>query len=160
MLKKRTKVLSRNSVKGRKYPTRKKVHSKSRKIVKKEKNYSFSSAIFSSLIIFAGFISLSLTIFFLSGNYNQWSEMKDWNSYVLINLVIKKVKTIKNQNWNWKSLLEIVISIARIFFFQKKRPKKDLNYSQLWGIFFLDLFNISPSALGVLVREFESCRPY
>ncbi|MBW3046004.1 hypothetical protein CU306_05905 [Prochlorococcus marinus str. MU1414] len=65
MLKKRTKVLSQNSVKGRKYPSRKKVHPKSRKIVKREKNYSFSSSIFSSFIIFAGFISLSLTIFFL-----------------------------------------------------------------------------------------------
>ena len=64
LLKKRTKGLSRNSVKGRKYPTRKKVHSKSRKIVKR-KTYSFSSSIFSSFIIFAGLISLSLTIFFL-----------------------------------------------------------------------------------------------
>ena len=65
MLRKRSKGLSRNSVKGRKNPTRKKVHSKPRKIVKKKNNYSFSSSIFSSLIIFAGFISLSITIFFL-----------------------------------------------------------------------------------------------
>ena len=36
MLKKRTTGLSRNSVRGRKNPTRKKVHSKSRKIVKKK----------------------------------------------------------------------------------------------------------------------------
>ena len=59
-LKKRTKGISRTSVKGRKNPIRKKVHSKSRKIVKRKNNYSFSS-----FIIFAGFISLSLTIFFL-----------------------------------------------------------------------------------------------
>ncbi len=65
MLKKRTKGLSRNSVGGRKNPTRKKVHSKSRKIVKKKNNYSFSSSIFSSFIIFTGFISLSLSILFL-----------------------------------------------------------------------------------------------
>ena len=65
MFKKRTKGLSRNSVKRRKNPTRKKVHSKSRKIVKKKNNYSLSSSIFSSFIIFAGFISLSLSIFFL-----------------------------------------------------------------------------------------------
>ena len=64
-VKKRTKGLSRNSVEGRKYPTRKKVHSKSRKIVKRKNNYSFYSSIFSSFIIFAGFISLSITIFFL-----------------------------------------------------------------------------------------------
>ena len=65
MFKKRTKGISRNIVKGKKIPTRKKVYSKSRKIVKKENNYSFSSSIFSSFIIFTGFISLSLTIFFL-----------------------------------------------------------------------------------------------
>ena len=65
LLKKRTKGLSRNSVKGRKKPTRKKVPSKSRKIVKRKNNYSLSSSIFPSFIIFTGFISLSLTIFFL-----------------------------------------------------------------------------------------------
>ncbi len=65
MFKKRTKGISQNSVKGRKNTTRKKVHSKSRKIVRRENNYSFSSSIFSSFIIFTGFISLSLTIFFL-----------------------------------------------------------------------------------------------
>ena len=65
MFKKRTRRISQNSVKGRKNTTRKKVRSKSRKIVKRENNYSFSSPIFSSFIIFTGFISLSLTIFFL-----------------------------------------------------------------------------------------------
>ena len=65
MFKKRAKGLSQNSVKRRKNPTRKKVHSKPRKIVKRKNDYSFSSSIFSSFIIFAGFISLSLSIFFL-----------------------------------------------------------------------------------------------
>ena len=65
LFKKRTKGISQKSVNGRKNTTRKKVHSKSRKIVKRENNYSFSSSIFSSFIIFTGFISLSLTIFFL-----------------------------------------------------------------------------------------------
>ena len=65
MFKKRIKGISRNNDKGRKNPIRKKVHSKSRKIVKRKYNYSFSLSIFSSFIIFAGFISLSLTIFFL-----------------------------------------------------------------------------------------------
>ena len=64
-VKKRTKGVSRNSVKGRKTPTRKKVYSKSRKIGKRKNNFFLSSSIYSSIIIFAGFISLSLTIFFL-----------------------------------------------------------------------------------------------
>jgi len=64
-VKKRTKGISGTSVNGRKNPTRKKVHSKSRKIVKRKNNYSFSSSVYSSILIFTGFISLSLTIFFL-----------------------------------------------------------------------------------------------
>ena len=64
-IKKRTKGVSRNSVKGRKTPTRKKVYSKSRKIGKRKNNFFLSSSIYSSIIIFAGFITLSITLFFL-----------------------------------------------------------------------------------------------
>ena len=65
MFKKRTKGQSRNSLTGRKTSMKKKVYSKSRKIVKRKNSFSFSSSIYSSIIIFVGFISLSLTIFFL-----------------------------------------------------------------------------------------------
>jgi hypothetical protein len=65
LFKKRTKGVSRNDSKGRKTPIRRKVYSKSRKIVKRKNNFSFSSSIYSSIIIFVGFIILSLTIFFL-----------------------------------------------------------------------------------------------
>ena len=65
MFKKRTKRITQKKPKGRKTLTGKKVSSKSRKIVKSENSYSFSSYIYSSLIIFAGFMSLSLAIFFL-----------------------------------------------------------------------------------------------
>ena len=65
LLKKRTKGVSRNRVKGRKTPTRKKAYVKSRKISKRKNSFSFFSSNISSIIIFAGFISLSLTIFFL-----------------------------------------------------------------------------------------------
>ena len=65
LFKKRTKRITQNSVKGRKTSRRKKVYPKSRKIEKRKNNYSFSSSIYSSIIIFIGFISLSITIFFL-----------------------------------------------------------------------------------------------
>ena len=65
MFKKRSKRITQNSVKGRKTLGRKKVYTKSRKIEKGKNNYSFSSSIYSSIIIFSGFISLSFTIFFL-----------------------------------------------------------------------------------------------
>ena len=65
MFKKSSKRLTQNSFKGRKTPKRKKVYSKSRKIKKRNNNYSFHSSINSSILIFTGFIILSLTIFFL-----------------------------------------------------------------------------------------------
>ena len=65
LFKKRTKRITQNSVKGRKTSRRKKVYPKSRKIEKRKNNYSFSSSIYSSILIFTGFISLSITIFFL-----------------------------------------------------------------------------------------------
>ena len=64
MLKKGTKRVTQYSVKGRKASIRKKAYSKSRKTVNRKNNYS-SSSTFSSFIIFAGFLSLSLTIFIL-----------------------------------------------------------------------------------------------
>tara|TARA_A100001035_G_scaffold78526_1_gene60705 strand:+ start:2166 stop:2600 length:435 start_codon:yes stop_codon:yes gene_type:complete len=65
LLKKRTKRINHN-LKGRKNQIRKKVYSKSRKIEKRKNNYSFSSSIYSSIIILTGFIGLSLSIFFLT----------------------------------------------------------------------------------------------
>ena len=61
--KKRSKRLYPKKVKLGNTPTRKKIYSKS---IKKENSFSFSTPIFSSIIIFAGFISLSFTILFLS----------------------------------------------------------------------------------------------
>ena len=61
--KKRSKRLYPKKVKGGNTPTRKKVYSKS---IKKENSFSFSTPFYSSIITFAGFISLSFTILFLS----------------------------------------------------------------------------------------------
>ena len=66
MFKKRTKRVTQNSPKGRKTLTRKKVSYKSRKIPKKkEKSYYFPSSIYASCMVLIGFISLSISIFFL-----------------------------------------------------------------------------------------------
>ena len=64
LFKKRTKTITQTIGKGRKTLRRKKGYPKSRKIEKRKNNYSFSSSMYSSILIFAGFISLSLTIFF------------------------------------------------------------------------------------------------
>ena len=65
MFKKKTKRVTQNRTKGRKTLSRKKVYSKSRKIVKMENSYSFPSSIYASFVILVGFISLSISIFFL-----------------------------------------------------------------------------------------------
>ena len=65
MLKKRTKRLTQNRHKGRNSLIRKKVYSKSRKIVKRENGHSFPLSIYSSFMILLGFIILSISIFFL-----------------------------------------------------------------------------------------------
>ena len=65
MFKKRTKRVTQNNPKGRKTLIRKKVYSKSRKIVKRGNNYSFPSSVYSSFIILVGLMSLSISIFFL-----------------------------------------------------------------------------------------------
>ena len=66
MLKKRTKRITSDNVKGRKNLKRKKVYSKSRTIEKRKNNYSFSSSIYYSIFILTGFIGLSLSIIFLA----------------------------------------------------------------------------------------------
>ena len=65
MFKKRNKRVTQNSPKGRKTLTRKKVYSKSRKIVQGGNSYSFTSSMYPSYIILVGLMSLSISIFFL-----------------------------------------------------------------------------------------------
>ena len=65
MFKKRNKRVTQNSPKGRKTLTRKKVYSKSRKIVQGGNSYSFTSSMYSSYIILVGLMCLSISIFFL-----------------------------------------------------------------------------------------------
>ena len=63
LLKKRTKRVTQNSVKFRENPTRKKVHSKSRKILKRKNNYSFSESI--NIVR----ISMAASLIFVPGPY-------------------------------------------------------------------------------------------
>ena len=90
MFKKRTKRVTQNGVNLRKTPIRKKVYSKSIKKLKRKNNYFFSESIFSSLIIFSGFVTLSLTIFFLIRQLQPVIRH--------ISLVTKKIKAMKIQN--------------------------------------------------------------
>ena len=124
LLKKRTKELSRNSVKGRKSPTRKKVPSKSRKIVKRKNNYSFSSSIFSSFIIFAGFISLSLTIFFFVRQLQPVIRNERLKFLCTYQLGDKKSKSYKESKLELEKLVGDSDKYCKNFLLPKEKSKK------------------------------------
>jgi len=124
LLKKRTKGLSRKSVKGRKYPTTKKVHSKYRKIVRRKNNYSFSSSIFSSLIIFAGFISLSLTIFFLIRQLQPVIRNERLKFLCTYQLGDKKSQSYKESKFELEKLVGDSDKYCKNFLLPKEKTKR------------------------------------
>ena len=121
--KKRTKGLSRNSVKGRKNPKRK-VHPKSRKIVKSKNNYSFSSSIFSSFVIFAGFISLSLTIFFLIRQLQPIIKNERLKFLCTYQLGDKKSQSYKESKLELEKLVGDSDKYCKNFLLPKEKSKK------------------------------------
>ena len=123
-VKKRTKVLSRNSVKRRKNPLKKKVHSKSRKIVKRNNNYSFYASIFSSFIIFAGFISLSLSIFFLIRQLQPVIRNERLKFLCTYQLGDKKSQSYKESKLELEKLVGDSDKYCKNFLLPKEKTKK------------------------------------
>ena len=126
MLKKRTKGLSQNIFKGKKNPTTKKVNSKSRKIVKRKNNYSFSSSIFSSFIIFGGFISLSLTIFFLISQLQPVIRNERLKFLCTYQLGDKKSQSYKESKLELEKLVGYSDKYCKNFLLPKEKTKKRL----------------------------------
>ena len=126
MFKERTKGISGNSVKERKNPKRKKVHSKSKKIVKRKNNYSFSSSIFSSYIIFAGFISLSLTIFFLTRQLQPVIRNERLKFLCTYQLGDKKSQSYKESKLELEKLVGDSDKYCKNFLLPKEKSKKGL----------------------------------
>ena len=128
MLKKRTKGLSRNSFKGRKNPTSKKVNSKSRKTIKRGNNYSFSSSIFSSFIIFAGFISLSLTIFFLIRQLQPLIRNERLKFLCTYQLGDKKSQSYKESKLELEKLVGNSDKYCKNFLLPQEKNKKGVKF--------------------------------
>ncbi len=124
MFKKRTKGISRTSVNGRKNPIRKKVYSKSRKIVKRKNNYLFSPSIFSSFIIFAGFISLSLTIFFLIRQLQPVIRNERLKFLCTYQLGDKKSQSYEESRLKLEKLVVDSDNYCMDFLFPKEKSKK------------------------------------
>ena len=155
LFKKRTKRITQNSVKGRKNPTRKKVYSKSRKIVKRKNNYSFSSSFFSSFIIFCGFISLSLTIFFLIRQFQPFIRNERLKFLCTYQLGIKK-SNYKDSKLEIEKLASTT-NIAKIFFSQKKSKRfyYIFNYERYSFYIYLEF----SKALVALVADSKTFAP-
>ena len=124
MFKKRIKGISRNSVEGRKNPTRKKVHSKSRKVVKKKNNYSFSTSNFSSLINFAGFLCLSFAIFFLIQQLKPVIRNERLKFLCTYQLGDKKSQSYKESKLELEKLIGDSDKYCKNFLLPKEKTKK------------------------------------
>ena len=140
LFKKRTKRLSRNSIKGKKNPTRKKLHSESRKIVKRKNNYSFSSSIFSSFIIFAGFISLSLAIFFLIRQLQPVIRNEKLKFLCTYQLGEKKNQRYEDSKLELEMLVGESDNYCKNFLVPKEKSKKG--------------FRLFPNMMNILFRFF------
>ena len=105
MLKKRTKRISPNEFKRSKTSSRKKVYTKSRKIIKRKEGNFFYSSIFSSIVIFIGFISLSLTILQLSRQIQPLIRNERLKFLCTYQLGDKKSKQYKNAKLNLEKLV-------------------------------------------------------
>ena len=127
-VKKRTKGVSRNSVKGRKTPTRKKVYSKSRKIGKRKNNFFLSSSIYSSIIIFAGFISLSLTIFFLIKQLQPVIKNEKLKFLCTYQLGDKKSQNYRDAKLELEKLVGDSDKYCKNFLLPKEKNKKGVRF--------------------------------
>ena len=133
MLKKRNKRVTQNNVRGRKTPTRKKVYSKSRKIVKRRNNYSFSSSIFSSFIIFSGFISLALTIFFLVRQFQPLIRNERLKFLCTYQLGDKKSQSYKYSKLELEKLVGDNEKYCKNFLLPKEKFKKVFRIFSIMG---------------------------
>ena len=123
MLKKRIKGISRN-IKGRKTPKRNKTPTKSRKILKRKNNYSFPLSIFSSYIIFAGFISLSLAIFFLIRQLQPVIRNERLKFLCTYQLGDKKSQGYKESKLELEKLIGDSDKYCKNFLLPKEKSKK------------------------------------
>ena len=115
MFKKKFKRIPQKSVK-RKIPTRKKL--------KREKSYSFSSYVNSSFIIFFGFISLSLAIFFLIKQIQPLIKNERLKYLCTYQLGDKKSQSYKDAKLELQKLIGDNNKYCKNFLMPRERNKK------------------------------------
>ena len=116
LFKKRTKRISQNRFKGIKIPTRKKV--------KRRNSYPFSSYMNSSFIIFAGFISLSITVFFLIRQLQPLINNERLKYLCTYQLGDKKSQSYKDAKLELQKLIGDNNKFCKNFLLPRERNKK------------------------------------
>ena len=121
MFKKITKGVSRYSDKGRKIPARKKVYSKSRKIVKRKNSFSLSLSTYSSIIIFVGLITLSITLFFLITQLQPLIKNEKLKFLCTYQLGDKKSQSYRDSELELEKLVEDSDKYCKNFLIPKEK---------------------------------------
>ena len=136
----RIKRLSKNNVKGIKTPLRKKKHSKSRKIVNRKDSSSFSP-IYPSVIIFAGFISLSLAIIFLGKQLKPVILNERLKYLCTYQLGDKKDQSYRDAKFQLEKLVGDSDKYCKNFLIPRENKKRRLNpFPMIKDIFFKFIF--------------------
>ena len=137
MFKKRSKRVTQNTAKGRKALKRKEAYSKSRKMLERDNSYSFSSSNYSSLLIFAGFISLSLTIFFLISQLQPVIKNQRLKFLCTYQLGNKKSQRYKDVKLELDKLVGDSDNYCKNFLLPKEKNKRGFRFFPLMkDIFF------------------------
>ena len=137
MFKKRDKRVTQNSPKGRKTLKRKKVYSKSRKIVQGGNSYSFTSSMYSSYIILVGLMSLSISIFFLVRQLEPLIKNEKLKFLCTYQLGDKKNQSYKDAKLELEKLVGDSDKYCKNFLLPKEKNKRGFRFFPLMkDIFF------------------------
>ena len=137
MFKKRNKRITQNSLKKRKTLKRKKVYPKSRKLVKRENSYNFPSTIYASFMILVGFMSLSISIFFLIRQIQPLIKNEKLKFLCTYQLGDKKNQEYKDAKLELEKLVGDSNKYCKNFLHPKEKNKRGFRFFPLMkDIFF------------------------
>ena len=128
LFKRRTKRVTQNKPKGRKTFTRKKVYSKSRKIVQGGNSYSFTSSMYSSYIILVGLMSLSISIFFLVRQLEPLIKNEKLKFLCTYQLGDKKNQSYKDAKLELEKLVGDSNKYCKNFLLPKEKNKRGFRF--------------------------------
>ena len=124
MFKKRNKKISQNKVKGRKTPIRKRKYVKSRKVIKRKISDSFSLSVYSSIIIFAGFITLSSAIYLLTRQLQPVIKNERLKYLCTYQLGEKNIENFRDAKSKLEKLVGDSENYCKNFLLPKEKNKK------------------------------------